>query len=790
MIRRLIDQAFNSGKYYISAVGLSTDVKPTEGIITGSKFVEVDTGIGYLFDETSGEWHENTQLSEAVAAYLDEHPEALDEAAIEAIFDERLDGIENEIGGLKSAFNISEASTDKLVDTLLDLEKVSEPTLTGISGIVSKDGAINTGAAGFVHYFITVTPGQVYSITSQEQSGSTYPFVLFYNDDTIVGYAGKFSGDVVTRTIIIPSGVNKLCINGWATSTKCYLCNAKTINDVIDGSGIDEVHDVLSENVILYGTKELKTITSASGWYKADGTLAQYTAQHIHYDVVVEEFQKYQIVAYWVTTFPSVLFYDADGNLLDTYTVSSNGSATKEIIVPRRAVKMAINHYVSNNVQAVCYQYPIENISDEINDINGAIKTISVVEQSDTSLSITPENGYYLTDGTIGFVSASFNHYTIKGNLSKKYRVDSNGSGDSRFPKAIFFNSSGTVISYIDSDSGFKSSVINVPPNATKIGFNHYPTSTAAFAFKLYPYVIGDTEELIEEKLSNWKGKKIVWFGTSIPAGVVNAGGEGGNGSYPARIGEMLGATVYNESVGSSCVRGGSHEHITTNDPMGWADMHVLSIMYSLSLSSSEKQTFMDNWDSKWKDIVHEPQMYDATKADTYKAASWDIKLAKYLSGGSVGQCDLYVIDHGYNDYVYGVGFTDLDEEPPTENDRTYWFGAMDFIVRKILNDNPKAHILLIGHYSNGAYQFSGGANFDMKYICEAQKKYADRWCINCVPTWNLLGLSSNTITVDGTTKSVIAARYPDKLHPASDLTGMELKRYAEALAPYINMQR
>ena len=70
MIRRLVDQAFSSGKYYISAVGLSTDVKPTEGIITGSKFVEVDTGIGYLFDETSGQWHENQQLSEAVAAYL------------------------------------------------------------------------------------------------------------------------------------------------------------------------------------------------------------------------------------------------------------------------------------------------------------------------------------------------------------------------------------------------------------------------------------------------------------------------------------------------------------------------------------------------------------------------------------------------------------------------------------------------------------------------------------------------------------------------------------------------
>jgi hypothetical protein len=105
VIRRLVDQAFNSGKYYISAVGLSTDVKPTEGIITGSKFVEVDTGIGYLFDETAGEWHENQQLSAAVQAYFEDHPEAIDQAAIEAMFGERLDGIEEDIGGLKSALN-------------------------------------------------------------------------------------------------------------------------------------------------------------------------------------------------------------------------------------------------------------------------------------------------------------------------------------------------------------------------------------------------------------------------------------------------------------------------------------------------------------------------------------------------------------------------------------------------------------------------------------------------------------------------------------------------------------
>lgn len=124
MIRRLVDQAFNSGKYYISAVGLSTDVKPTEGIITGSKFVEVDTGIGYLFDETSGQWHENQQLSAAVQAYFEDHPEAIDQAAIEAMFGERLDGIEEDIGGLKSAV------TSNAISALLHAEEIENTVQT------------------------------------------------------------------------------------------------------------------------------------------------------------------------------------------------------------------------------------------------------------------------------------------------------------------------------------------------------------------------------------------------------------------------------------------------------------------------------------------------------------------------------------------------------------------------------------------------------------------------------------------------------------------------------------
>lgn len=38
--------------------GLSTDAKPTEDVINGSSFIEIDTGKVYLFDATGAEWYE------------------------------------------------------------------------------------------------------------------------------------------------------------------------------------------------------------------------------------------------------------------------------------------------------------------------------------------------------------------------------------------------------------------------------------------------------------------------------------------------------------------------------------------------------------------------------------------------------------------------------------------------------------------------------------------------------------------------------------------------------------
>lgn len=56
MIRTLERKAFTGEMLLCKFAGNSGDSKPTAGIVTGSAFTEVDTGIEYLFDELSGGW--------------------------------------------------------------------------------------------------------------------------------------------------------------------------------------------------------------------------------------------------------------------------------------------------------------------------------------------------------------------------------------------------------------------------------------------------------------------------------------------------------------------------------------------------------------------------------------------------------------------------------------------------------------------------------------------------------------------------------------------------------------
>lgn len=392
-------------------------------------------------------------------------------------------------------------------------------------------------------------------------------------------------------------------------------------------------------------------------------------------------------------------------------------------------------------------------------------------------------------DSTNKHIEISINSHYDKGSVC----VSGSCLWKNNMPFLLFLNDSGEVLETYGYDTGkfYENYVIDsVPVGCTKIVVN-CQTEVGYLQYLLKTNL--SVEEYINNKLedsktkndSYWTGKKIVWFGTSIPAGVVNAGESGGNGSYPVRIGEMLGATVYNESVGSSAVRIGMHDAITNDDINGYSGCPATCCLFSLSGTVDEKKEIISNW-STWKNkfsigvetidsIIsrggEQEQIYDR---------SYEVKLSKYLSGGSVGQCDLYVIDHGYNDAGNNNGndYSDLKSIPSDTLDRTYFIGAMNYIINKIKTDNFRASICIVSHYNDEGV-FSN--------LVEAQRYVADYWNIPFIEIYDKIGFStSSKITINGVTKTVKDWWLTDGIHPSSDTTGKALRHYAEVLYPLI----
>lgn len=506
-----------------------------------------------------------------------------------------------------------------------------------------------------------------------------------------------------------------------------------------------------------------------------DGTLAyQYNMDASDY-VAVKANTKYQInYSYYSSASYGMAFYDSSKTYISGAKMSNVAKSDNDIpftfTTPANCafIRFTIEQALTKEI-TLCEVTSVEMV----NSFDQATYTFEKIEK-------TNESGIqnYLGEMNTGYFA--FVHQTVTVSPGEIYNVRG-VSYSSGFPMWIVFNSDGKQIAWEDytrtSGSVVLSERIIIPEGGATLWINGHSQMT----------FISIEKAVSNNVSSHWKNKKIVWFGTSVPAGNTGSGGAGAK-AYPNLLADMIGATVYNEAIGSSRVRGGSFSDISTDDPMGWAGMSAIGVMLSLSLSAAEKQAIANDWDSKWKNIIANPESVDMSQIATYKAASWDSILPKYLTGGSVGQCDAYVFDHGFNDHDITNGYTDLDDVPSDLNDRTYWIGAMHYIIEKIIADNPKAKIIFIGHYNHDGDQTGRGANYDVKYVCEAQEKIATMFGATCIKTWEKLNINMTPITVNGSQTNTLNLRYPDHVHPASDTTGYELQRYAEALRPYFEM--
>ena len=140
-----------------------------------------------------------------------------------------------------------------------------------------------------------------------------------------------------------------------------------------------------------------------------------------------------------------------------------------------------------------------------------------------------------------------------------------------------------------------------------------------------------------------WKGKSFVWLGTSIPA----AGKYNMPVSYPLMVGDILGAIVHNEAVGSSALHCKDPNRISTSNPYGFMN-NFEAVSRCITNSLAEMNWIIEHYNDSAVFTQNVPATLTDADKEFIRSCSWENKLNKYFNENDFP--DVWVIDHGHND--------------------------------------------------------------------------------------------------------------------------------------------
>lgn len=477
-----------------------------------------------------------------------------------------------------------------------------------------------------------------------------------------------------------------------------------------------------------------------------------------------------------------LLLCDADGNYIVDVPWTQNPTSSRTADLVKVLVKRTggtsitpddiIQAIISTDIPLTIV-YPKANESD-FTDFKDKIEAVTadLIESNAYYLeNVTPARSSGILDRWNNPVSTG-EHYSIPVAYGERYWLLGYKWGSDY--AGYYLRKNGAIVSYDNTTptSTMRNWDVTIPDGVDEL----YLNSNYSFG-AIYKKV-----SCCAKPNSKWTGKKIVWFGTSIPEKSTYNAVIG----YPEYVGTLLGATVYNEAVGSSCARRGFKTAESLDDPYGWTGMGVAAL-WNMGSTVEEKNEIITNWESKWRNLTgYNVDMTDAISAKAI-ACSYENKLVqKYIVDNPV---DLYVFDHGYNDWKTG----DLDMDANDPFDRSTFQGAMNTYIKLILEAKPRARIVIISHYED---QERAG-------LIEMQKGEAEYWNLPFCKIYEKLGWANNRqITTTGywssngvwiesseTTQTLSLKQYhmPDGRHPNTDRTGRACMDIANVIADYID---
>ncbi|SXE94504.1 flagellar biosynthesis, cell-distal portion of basal-body rod [Klebsiella variicola] len=678
-----------------------------------------------------------------------------------------------------TAYSVN-SSTVLMQASVFDRSATDIQTATDMAGNLAKSSALpyysgrywkNTNGALTViadsqfcaFYPVQVNAGEVYRIKSNLLTGnpSLVSMVVFKGaNGELVGTAQPAPGSgaftAADITVTVPSGAVLMLLTAYSPY----------IDIVYQGSAVEKIGSSVAGIAASFAQQLSINFSKGYYWNPTSGALTSTTDPNWRaFDAIpVSPGESYRVIA---TEFSGsiyvVVFKNASGAVVSKSQLGPGGSSIVAVdvpvTVPAGATSMCVTAYTDNVTITKMVNYKADLRKDIIQrDFDTGLRLLS------------PKglDGYYWhqNTGVRTLITSDWAYFSVDpiavspGEVYRIICAEFSGNPANVY-LALFKDSSGAIVgrSYAGPGSGVLQAVdtnVTVPASAATMCITGHSRNLQVIkSGGMISKLPGNSQTQASSPLDYWKGKKIVWLGTSIPAG-------SGTNSYPYMLAQRLGANIVNQSVGSSPIRGGLDAFVTTDDPYGWTGSSYTRVTRALSHSVDIKQSFIDNYDSKWKALVTGGP---ASLSDTDKANILSYSYANRLSGNL--DSDLFVIDHGINDYLWiqergGDVASLLTPAVDTRNINTF-YGGVNTVIDYILSQNPRARILVIGFYENEL----------RPQVSQIQLKSAQLWEYQIVKLWEKTGWSQQVLTgTDGAGKTITQYWMPDNLHPHSDTTG------------------
>lgn len=631
------------------------------------------------------------------------------------------------------------------------------PIITNM-GWYSSDGILYTERGKYTN--INVKSGDIFNYNGS-YGGACVGYIIYDNNNTILLKKEKDELGLVTEDIEIPKGgvLLKAC-SFIDTFDITFNGNIKELIDNQEGK-INKIEKDVS-NLALYPSN----FNLVKGFFvnSKNGTLSNFDdSSYIEFyanegDILVYEGSYGGACA-------GIAYYNKDGSFLSAETKTELGYVKKEFIVPANVNKIIASAF--RNELKIYYKNGLNDLLNDKLPISDFAKNFhyqSLYEKFDFS-KLTLNSRDIAVNQAILFSAwvpknghENDEIYLIA--LSAYHDKSLDTQEPTRYDIWVYNQTVKVdVLQYINKTPSTQDRY-HIVYKDTEYGTLYMIVDTSILAFykennKYKAIIWGLREYKIKTRDANdpflsdtlWNKKdvpvtkdfKIVWFGTSIPAG-----------GYPLVVGELLGCTVYNEAVGESLVRlGWGKNCIAEGDEIDiWGcsgtdtgsfnpiSNTITALAKSMSASKAEKRYLLDNL-THFENITGNTLNREVQTDEVIMGYSYEEKLLKYIDSSreDYTPVDLIVFDHGHND-LNPDGDPKWDTYDIANRDKDNYWGAMNFLMDIIRKYNPHQNICQISHYQ-GNVDYS--ANF-----YKAQQQFAEHWGIPFMELYKLTQMSTS----------------------------------------------